>query len=100
MVKVKIDRKICIGCGACEAIANSIFIVPSGEKSLFKGKFYISENKKEYEISDSINMEDLEKISEEIGETIIEKEISEEEIEEVEMAIEGCPVDAIVIEKD
>ena len=97
MAKVRIKRDVCIGCGACGAIASGVFIVPSGEKALLKGKFTIIGNEKEFEIKEGISEEDLLKVSQEIGETTIEGEIEDDLKDDAKMGEEACPVQAIEV---
>jgi ferredoxin len=100
MVKVRIKRDVCIGCGACGAIASSVFVVPSGEKSLLKGTFKIVDKDKGFEIKEGMSEEELLKISQEVGESTIEGEIEENLKEDAKMGEEACPVQAIeLVEK-
>ena len=72
-MKARVNKDICIGCGACTCIANNIFEI--GDDGLAETiKPYIDEDKKE-------------------------KEISEEEKDNVIDAAESCPVGAIVVEE-
>ena len=36
MVKIKIDKELCIGCGACEAICPKSFVLKSDRKAYAK----------------------------------------------------------------
>ncbi len=100
MVKVLVKRDVCIGCGACGAIANKVFIVPAGEKSLLKGKFKVVKSNKEFEIKEGMSEEELIKISQEVGEEVIEGEIDDSLKEEAKMGEEACPVQAIEVKED
>ncbi|HIQ50542.1 MAG TPA: ferredoxin [Nautiliaceae bacterium] len=125
MKKVLIDREICIACGACGAIADKMFIVPTGHKSLFIDSFLVYDKKseellykvdinkegkkilvlKDKDLVKEINYnsfeEAMEELSEFLGEeTILVKDIkNEEESEEAEMGENACPVAAIKTEK-
>lgn len=70
MEKVKVNEDVCIGCGACQVIANEVFeINDEGLAEVIKGK------------------ENIEELTEEVKEEVID-------------ALEGCPTGAIVIEKE
>jgi len=124
MKKVYIDREICIACGACGAIADKMFIVPPGHKSLFTKSFLVydkksdkllykveinKENKKIVVSKDGkaikeLNYESFEEVMKEVSEflgekTILVREITKEELEEAEMGENACPVAAIKVEK-
>ena len=124
MKKVLIDREICIGCGACGAIADKMFFVPVGNKSLFAKSFLVydketkellykveidKENKKILilknekivkEISYDSFEEAMGELSEFLGERVVLiRELKDEDSEEAEMGENACPVAAIKIEE-
>lgn len=70
MKKVKVNQELCIGCGACQAIIDSVFQI--GENGLAQSK------------EDNNTVDTME----------------EEVKEEVMDALEGCPTSAIFIEEE
>ena len=70
MEKFEVNKNVCIGCGACTAVAPSTF--QFGEDGLAE----TIEGKKEKE------------------------KLSEEELNEAMDALEGCPVSAITLENE
>ena len=73
-MKAKVNKDVCIGCGACTAIASNFFEI--GDDGL----------------AETINPENIEN-----KENNIEREITEEEKTDVLDAADGCPVGAIEI---
>lgn len=76
MAKVRVDKSLCIGCGACWAIAPQIF---EEDPETFKSRI-----REPYRKSDSE--------SESIG------EIPAELVNDAKTAAEGCPTGAITVE--
>ncbi|MCS7105301.1 MAG: ferredoxin [Thermofilaceae archaeon] len=76
MPVVKVDKGLCIGCGACWALAPQVF---EEDPSTYKSKI-----KEPYRRTDNEN--------ESIG------EVPEELIADAKTAAEGCPTGAIIIE--
>ena len=72
-MKAKVNKDICIGCGACTAIASNFFEI--GDDGL----------------AETINPEDTENKV---------KEISEEDKTDVLDAADGCPVGAIEVTEE
>ncbi len=70
MKKVKVNKDVCIGCGACTAIASDVFSF--GEDNLAKAN---EENN------------DIDKMDDETKNDVMD-------------ALEGCPTSAIVIEEE
>lgn len=70
MSKIKVDNEKCIGCGACTAIASDVF--------RFNDEGYASTDE---------NNNTLENMEEELKNDCMD-------------ALDGCPVDAIYVEKD
>jgi ferredoxin len=125
MKKVTLDRETCIGCGACGAIADDMFFVPPGHKSLLAKNFVVYDKKSESiiykveinkddkkiiikkdnevvkEISFDSFEEGMEQLSEFLGEEVILiRELSEDEIESAEMGENACPVAAIKLKEE
>ena len=71
-MKAKVNKEVCIGCGACTAIAGNVFQI--GDDGL----------------EETINPENAEEKV---------KDIADEEKDNVLDAAEGCPVGAIEVEE-
>lgn len=67
-MKAKVNKDVCIGCGACTAIARDYFVIGS----------------------DSLA---------EVSEDYKDKEVREEQKDDVIMASESCPTSAIEVEE-
>ncbi len=76
MAKVRVDKTLCIGCGACWALAPQVF---EEDPSTFKSRI-----KEPYRKVDNEN--------ESAG------EIPEELVSDAKTAAEGCPTGAITVE--
>lgn len=75
-MKAKVNKDICIGCGACTVIANNIFEI--GDDGLAEA------------IGPYVGEDEVEKANK-------VKEIPNEEFENVKDASESCPVSAIEV---
>lgn len=70
MKKVKVNKELCVGCGACQAIIDTVYQI--GEDGL-------AETKEEHNILDTM-----------------EEDVKNEVMD----ALEGCPTSAIFIEEE